>query len=71
MNGKTSILALAGAVILASVWAVGCGMVRKILPANRVGWDLLDNALAEGRRGCKRCLGPTTVPMDERKGPGV
>ena len=39
-----------------------CVMVRRIKPSNLVAWDLLANALAEGRRGCKKCLRSATQP---------
>jgi len=33
-----------------------CPHVVWIKRANRIGWDVLDNALAEGRRRCRRCM---------------
>ncbi len=38
-----------------------CKSVKRIKPANLIGYTLLRNVLSEGRRGCKNCLHSATT----------
>jgi hypothetical protein len=46
-----------------TVHKAGCGFIGRALPANRVPFDHLADALAEGYRPCRHCLrAAATVP---------